>query len=159
MKEMLESLVEFKKKHGCLPTRKDFEALKITPSYRTYYRVFKNAKNMAKQVDLFERGELVFEDERKEESMPNKATDRITKFRCPFCGSHIQQSFDWATCKTTIIMKLVKLIKNNSSNGDYAPVVFDCLATIFGEGHQDVEYSLRHEGYFEAYQKRVGNDY
>ena len=155
-KELLESLVEFKKKYDRLPTRQDFEAKKITPSYRTYFRIFKNTKNIAKQVDLYERDELVFKEERKEETTPNKATNRITKFRCPFCGSHIQQPFEWATCKTYILMRLVGLIGNNSTNGDYTNAIFDSLFRIFGDGHKDVEFSLRHEGYFETYQKRVG---
>lgn len=157
-KKLLDGLLRFKKAVGRLPCKQDFETKAITPSYRTYLRAFESLENMEKQLDLYERGELVFKDERRVELTPNKATKRKSNFSCPFCGSNIQKPFDYCTCKDLIIWRLVDLIKSHSTDTEYCHAVFDCLAKTFGAAHQEVENALRREGFFAAYQMRVWDD-
>ncbi len=146
-KELITKLREFEDKHGYLPTRQDFKDKKITPSHATFYRIFNGKENMIKELELYKKGELVFETK-------ERAFEKQPKFRCLICGSHIQESFSHDTLKIILIMRFIDLLKKNG-NSDYANAVFDCFGKVFGSGHQDVEQALRKEGFFNAYLQRL----
>jgi len=150
--DLITRLIQFKDENGRLPTRKDFKGKRITPNKNVYYKIFGDMKNAAKQVDLLQQGELVFEAGK---SVWHPALKGY-RFRCPFCGSGLQAPFNYATCKDYILSRFMDHIKNNLKNKDYLDAVFDCLASVFGEANADVEKALRAEGFFSAYQKRNG---
>lgn len=167
-KKLLDALKHFKAEHGRMPTRKDFKDKLIEPSYVTFFRVFGSVEKMAKELDLYERGETVFENPEEQAEGKEQFPDsegglppirHIRKprvpFRCGFCGGNIQKSFEWATARSYIIYRLIGLIKNNPGNGEYTPAIFDALAKIFGASNNEVEKGLRKEGYYEAYLKRI----
>jgi len=152
--DLLEKLRLFKAEYGRLPTRGDFEDKLIEPSFMTFHRTLGNAEAMAKALDLYERGEMVFE----KRELKSEVSKSKKVFQCVFCGSRTQKPFDYATCKDYIISRLIDLIKRNSENSDYTAAIFDSIAKIFGPGdetNETAERALRNEGYFEAYRKRT----
>jgi hypothetical protein len=144
--DLLGNLIEFKKKHNRYPTTEDFEKKKITPTRKAFYRKFGNMKKAFGEADLFEKGELVFIQEK-------KVSRRPTPFGCPFCGSYLQKPFDYATCKHYIIIRFMELL-NNNNNRDYSNAVFDCFLAVFGPGNLEAENALRKEGFLKEYLER-----
>ncbi len=153
---LLEMLSLFKAENNRLPTRQDFEAKRIEPSFMTFYRILGNVEAWAKELDLYERGETVFNDPREgAESFYAEASKTKTEFRCVWCGGYIQKPFNYENAKSYIVYRLIRQIKDNPGNGDYQAAVFDSLARIFGTGSEYVEKELRNEGLFNAYQERI----
>lgn len=148
--ELIESLIEFKNEYGRYPTRKDFRAKKITPSKNVYYRAFRSMEKAIKQVELYGRGEFVFEEEQKTRHYSVKRG----KFICPFCGSDKQKPFDYTTCEYIIRSRLIELLRK-SENQYYSNAIFDCLVSIFGRGHTEVEQALKKAGFYAQYMERV----
>ena len=150
--DLLGNLIEFKKNYNRYPTTEDFETKKITPTRKAFYRKFGDMNKACEEADLFEKGELVFNQE-------DKISRKSTKFRCPFCGSHLQEPFDYATCKHYIMMRFMELLKKDN-NRDYSNAVFDCFLAVFGPGNLEAEDALRNEGFLKEYlerQKSINN--
>lgn len=148
--DLLDRLIAFKNEHNRYPTRQDFRSKKITPSKNVFYRIFGSMENTFKQAELFESGELVLEEKQKTRHTISKKIG----FSCPFCGSDIQKPFDYATCKTYIILRFVEHIKKNHANKDYLNGIFDCMASVFGRDHRDVERAIGEAGFLKAYLNR-----
>jgi len=146
-KELINKLIEFENERGHLPTRQDFKVKKITPSHATFYRIFNGKENMIKELELYKKGELVFDTK-------EKIFEKKPKFRCPFCGSSIQEPFDYNTCKDTIRRRLIDRL-NKNGNKDYSNGVIDSLVDVLGRRNQEVEQALRKEGLLGAYLERL----
>ncbi len=149
--ELLDRLAAFQELHGRYPTRIDFRSKKITPSKNAFYSAFGNMPNAIKQAGLYSRGLLPTEEE-KRRVRTSRSKD---KYRCPWCGSNMQRPFDYATCSTYLRLRFVGLLKKSSSNTEYRKAVFDCLVSVFGAGHRELERALGEEGYLETYSERI----
>jgi len=145
--KLIKRIIEFKDNYGRIPTREDFKAKRITPSHTTFHRIFGDWKNMIRELELYEKEELVFDD--KEKNFENQPM-----YTCPYCDSQIQQPIYSDSLRIIITMRLIGLL-NKNGNRDYANAVFDFFIAVFRRGNPEVEEALRKEGLFKAYLKRL----
>lgn len=151
-KELIERLIEFKSKYGRYPTRKDFNAKKITPSKTTFYRFFRSVEDANKKAELYGRGELTLEDE--QEIKPIKSVSKKGSFPCPFCGNLTSGSDKhYSTMTKTIAMRFINLLKSKDEQSDFNTVM-DCIHEVFGRGNPVMREALRLAEYLEKFEKR-----
>ena len=151
-KELIEVLIEFKNDYGCYPTRQDFKAKKITPSKNTFYRVFGSMENAIKQAELYEKGELIPEDEREIKSI--KAVSKKGGFQCAFCGNYTNGADGYYSSMAKILaMRFIKLLKSNKGQ-NYFDGVMDCIYGVFGGKNPVIREALRSAGYLETFEQQ-----
>ena len=149
--ELLDKLTAFQELHGRYPTRIDFRSKKITPSKNAFYAAFGNMPNAIKLAGLYSRGILPTEEEQRE-VRTSRSKD---KYRCPWCGSDQQRPFDYATCSYYIRQRFLELLKKIPLNSEYQNAVFDCLLSVFGAGHRELERALGEAGFLDEFSERV----
>ncbi len=151
--ELIEALIEFKNEYGRYPTRKDFKAKKITPSKNTFYRVFGSMENAIKQVELYEKGELIPEDEREIKSI--KAVSKKGGFQCAFCGNYTNDADKYySSMAITLSMRFIKLLKSRKGQGPFDGVMDSIYYAVFGGKNPVMRGALRSAGYLETFEQQ-----
>jgi len=155
--ELVEALIEFDKKNDRYPTRQDFKAKRITPSKNTFYRIFGNMENAIKQARLYEKGDLVLEEDRK--IRPTKAISTKSGFQCSFCGSYTNNAEEYYSSLTTIIINRFVDLLNSHNGKTYFDGVLDCIFKVFGTRNSKIRNALRAAGYLEKFEHRYDHNH
>lgn len=151
--EILEKLIEFKKNNDRYPNRKDFDTKNGLPGRNTVYRAFGSIENAIKQAELFEKGELIIEDDRERKSI--QPISRKYRYQCAFCGNWIKDIVKYHSSLGRILtMKFTSLLSSNEGES-YFEGVLDCLIKAFRPKNPIVEDELKRAGYWEMYEARV----
>jgi len=150
--ELIEALIEFKNKYGRYPTRQDFKAKRITPSKNVYYSKFRSKEKAIEQAELYEKGELIIEDELQIRSI--KPISKKGGFQCSFCGNWTSGIEKYYSSLTRILtMRFINLLKSNDEQS-YFNGVMDCIHAVFGGKNQVMREELRSAGYLDTFEKR-----
>ena len=149
--EILEKLIEYKKKHGHYPTRSDFKNKNGLPSKNTIYRQFGTIENAVKQAVLFERGELNVEE------VERKSIKPISKkggFRCPFCGNYTSNAEKYYSSLTIILTTRLTDLLKSKTRPCCTESVMDCIQKVFGTKNLVVRKVLNDIGCLEKFDQQ-----
>lgn len=108
--------------------------------------------NAIKEAELYERGELIEENEQERKSI--KPSSKKGGFQCPFCGSWTQNAEEYYSSLTILIInRFIDLLNSNNGEGHFSGVI-DCIYKVFGTKNQTVRRALEKEGYLEEFDQR-----